>query len=143
METTPRTARRLVHLGRELLEAGDWEAFAEALRKDWTPARLSELLASGSPEVARCAAAGLGLIGGMSCTPVLVRGLHHVNPAVAWGAEHALWRIWFRACGPDAQRLACGVVRRLKIQPQPEIISELDTLIRNYPVFAEAYNQRG
>lgn len=141
MECTPRTGRRLLHLGQPLVEAGRFADLAGALRSEWPAERLSQLLQSDAADVARIAAVGLGLTGDMTACPALSTALHHADARVARAAEQALWNIWFRAAGPRARQTLNAIIRQRQIA-DAGAQDELDRLIRRHPTFAEAYHQR-
>jgi tetratricopeptide (TPR) repeat protein len=143
MNTPPLTAKRLLELAEPFLAERNDDGLAAALRPDWHPNRLIELLEVGSDAVSQVAAIGLGLIGGMPAAESLCRALYHRDAQVVRAAENALWNIWFRAGGLDAQDALYQAIQPIEIDQYAEAIRRLGLVIRNYPRFAEAYNQRG
>ncbi len=136
------TAGKLLELAKRHLPAGDVDEFAAALRHDWSARRLIELVSSGSPHVAHVASVGLGLIGGMTAVPALAEVLRLQNLDAVRAAESALWSIWFRAAGPAPQTELFNAMALIAENQTADGIAQITDLIRQYPRYAEAFDQR-
>jgi tetratricopeptide (TPR) repeat protein len=135
-------ARRLIELAKPYLLREDRDGLAGQLSDRWSPECLRLLLSSDESEVARTAAACLGLVGDLSDGASLAGLLHHQDAAVVAAAEDALWSIWFRAAGPMAQSVLTRIVRGIRAGETENVVPLLTELIRAYPCYAEAYHQR-
>jgi len=142
MYPTPRTSHRLAELVEDPANR-DSKTLIGALQAGcWTTPRLIDLLRHGAPDVARAAATCLGAMGGMSAAPALAEALRRPDAHLVRVAEHALWSVGFRAGGVEAQAelfeiLCCG-----NDDGAEWFIERFSRLIRNYPVYGEAYHQR-
>lgn len=133
---------QLIEQVRPFLERTDIAGLANHVALRWPAEHLAGLLSDGDPDVVKVAATCLGLIGSMQFNDDLAGLLAHDDPMVVAMVEHALWGIWMRAAGPRASRQLSHAIRWLNVQDYPRAIGELSNLLKRYPDFAEAYNQR-
>jgi tetratricopeptide (TPR) repeat protein len=126
----------------ELWAAGVQEAmreFRDAVRTRYTEGTLARLLTSADVKARRAAVLALGLIGTIEVNPAVAAVLRDSDLLVQRFAADALWELWFRGGTAEQNRLLQHAAR----DPDPvQARADLDTLIRQAPTFAEAYNQR-
>lgn len=135
-------------VGLRLLETvrsrlADRDGLAGHLQEHWSPECLVLLLGGNNYEVVKTAAICLGLIGGMSAGPALLKLLRHDDPTIVDAAEDALWSIWFRAGGPVAQPILYQIEESINDWQSKSAIARLTRLLFHYPAYAEIYHQRG
>jgi tetratricopeptide (TPR) repeat protein len=114
--------------------------FRSVVSERYSEGTLCRILASHiNPTARRAAAVALGLLGTMTSNAVVAQALIDPDPDVRIACMDALWDIWFRGDGSEQ-----GNELRQAIElPDPESrLAACDDLIREYPDFAEAYNQR-
>lgn len=109
------------------------------IRVRYSEATLQRLLAGPDPETRRAAVLALGLAGTYASNAALAKALHDEDELVAQTAADSLWEIWFRG-GPDDAALELR--RVLHLPDARQVLAGLDAMIREWPDFAEAYNQR-
>jgi len=134
--------RYLVEMVESYQPCGDRESLAAGLRSAWTPDCLCLLLSSDDPEVARCAALSVGLIGDARCGPALAELLYSEDEQVVEAAEDALWSIWLKAGGPRARNALLEAAHAIVEGDSDAVLPILSDLIDRYPGYAEAYHQR-
>ncbi len=100
------------------------------------------MLTDPNADLVKASVTSLAACGTMSDTPALARLLHHSDEAVATLAENALWSIWLRAGGPEANTLLIEAIEAMNENAYTQAVRRLDDAIRRCPDFAEAYNQR-
>jgi tetratricopeptide (TPR) repeat protein len=115
------------------------QAFRARVRQRYGGGTLQRLLDSADAEVRLAAVTALGMIGGMEANAPLAARLHDANPLVARKAADALWELWFRGATESQSRALHQIVHLPDFQ---QALAALDDLIREAPLFAEAYNQR-
>jgi len=126
----------------ELWAAGVQDAMREfrtAVRERYTEGTLARLLSSTDVRTRRAAVLALGLIGTIEVNPAVAAVLRDEDPLVQRFASDALWELWFRAGTVEQNRLLEQAARD---RDQSKARAELDSLIRQVPNYAEAYNQR-
>jgi tetratricopeptide (TPR) repeat protein len=126
----------------DLLQAGMLEGmrdFRNAVQAKYTEGTLQRLLTSPQTQLRRAAALALGLLGSMQSNPMLAKALRDDDTLVRKFATDSLWEIWFRA-GTHEQNLQ--LQHALQGPDLAATVAALDDLIREAPLFAEAYNQR-
>lgn len=126
----------------DLLEAGMQDAmraFRDEVRAKYTEGTLQRLLQAAPESVRRAAALALGLVGTMRSNQRLAAALRDPDRLVRKFAADSLWEIWFRGTSPD---LARQLRQATALPDAAQILGALDDLIREFPDFAEAYNQR-
>ncbi len=143
MDERSQAGTSLCALAHPFLERQDRDGLAAALSARWSPECLALLLDHASEPVAHVAVVCLGLIGGMPQAGAVAKLLHRDSITLAEAAEDALWGIWFRAGGPDAQRALRRAVDLGDRQVPQRAVALLDGLIARQPDFAEAHHQRG
>lgn len=72
----------------------------------------------------------------------LLRQLHSPRPDVRDLATQKLWKLWFGAAGPQAERELLSAERLIENEQLAQAESELNDIITRYPTFAEAWNRR-
>jgi tetratricopeptide (TPR) repeat protein len=126
----------------DLWAAGVQEAIREfraGVRARYNEGTLARLLTSTDAKTRRAAVLALGLLGTIEVNPAVAAVLHDDDPLVQRFAADALWEIWFRGGTADENRLLHQAVRD---RDSNKARADLDTLIRQAPNYAEAYNQR-
>jgi tetratricopeptide (TPR) repeat protein len=127
---------------RPILEQHDTALLARYLAVHHPHDNLRDLLATGHDEAVKMALVCLSVTGDMSDNAAIAALLHSDDPVTAAVAEHALWSIWFRGADEQARCELDAAVRLIGNGMLDEAISCLTKLLRAYPTFAEAYNQR-
>lgn len=113
--------------------------FREAVVNNYTDATLERLLTHLDPITRQAATLALGLVGGPRTAFAVSAMLHDRDRVVRRFAHDALWEIWFR--GEDENQ--CRKLREvLKLEDFSQSLAALDELVREYPTYAEAWNQR-
>jgi tetratricopeptide (TPR) repeat protein len=126
----------------ELWAAGVQEAmraFRADVRERYTEGTLARLLNSTDARTRRAAVLALGLIGTAEVAAAVAAVLRDEDPLVQRFASDALWELWFRGGTAEQNRL---LERAARGRDQSRAREDLDSLIRQAPNFAEAYNQR-
>ncbi len=135
-------SEEFIGLVRPLLESKDRDGLATLLKARWTCRQIAHLLGHDCPDVRKTAALALGLVGQRECLPGLIALLRDPDPMVNQMAEHALWNVWFRGGGCEAnQHLARGT-QALDRCDFACAVDHFNEAIAICPDFAEAYNQR-
>jgi len=128
----------------DLWQAGVQEAareFREVVRSLYSEGTLQRLLLSAEEPLSRRAAAfALGIVGQMASNPALAQALSDDgDDQVRRFSADSLWEIWFRGDAPEQAR---ELRQALSLPDFSQQIAALDDVVREYPSFAEAYNQR-
>lgn len=126
----------------DLLEAGLQEAmraFREEVLEKYTEGTLQRILTAGDNMARRAAALALGFVGTMRSNLALAVALKDEDGPVRNNAEDSLWEIWFRGDEPDH---GWQLQQAMTLPDHARALAAMDELIREYPDFAEAYNQR-
>jgi tetratricopeptide (TPR) repeat protein len=113
--------------------------FRRRVRNRYSEGSLQRLLSNPDVEVRRSAVLALGLTGSFDSNAFLARMLHDDDELVSRTASDSLWEIWFRG-GPDDANLELHRVMHLPDLLQ--VLAGLDEIVREWPEFAEAWNQR-
>jgi len=134
-------ARDFLEVTQPALAEGSATELARAVQARWSAEEVCPLLDHPEANVRRVAAVTLGLIGGQSVIDCLAAALHDTDRQVNEMAEHGLWSIWFRLCGPAA----CEPFRRglanVEAERYAAAIAPLEHAQQQAPDFAEAYSQ--
>jgi tetratricopeptide (TPR) repeat protein len=125
-----------------LLEAKNPDALLRLLESRWQCDQITALLKNPCSDVRKVACLALALVGGTCCLPDLAAQLKHPDPMVNQMAEHALWSIWFRAGGFEANHELCCGTMFLNKKEYDRATRHFSRAIELDPTFAEAYNQR-
>lgn len=104
---------------------------------------LEKLLAAPDVQVRAAAVLALGLLGTMNVNAALAARLKDQDADVRELATDALWSVWFRA-GTPVQNQELQRLMQLEVTgiDSAKVLTGFDSLIRQAPRFAEAYNQR-
>ena len=113
--------------------------FRDAVVNNYTDATLERLLTHSDPVTRQAATLALGLVGGPFTAPAVAEMLKDRDRIVRRYAHDALWEIWFRGEDEDQCRRLREV---LQLDDFAESMAALDDLVRDYPSYAEAWNQR-
>jgi tetratricopeptide (TPR) repeat protein len=113
--------------------------FRRRVRNRYSEGSLQRLLDHHDAEVRRAAVLAIGLTGTYQSNAALARKLHDEDELVARTASDALWEIWFRGGTEEANLELQRVVR---LGDAPRVLAGLNEIVREWPDFAEAYNQR-
>ena len=114
--------------------------FRQLVRTRYTEGTLNRILASHEDaEARRAAAAGLGWVGTFASNACLAGALRDADDRVTRLAADALWEVWFRGGSEEEAR---ELRQALSLFDSAERMAALDDLVRRFPEFAEAYNQR-
>lgn len=126
-----------------LFEASTEDARAEfrrLVRSRYTEGTLCRLLQSCESAVARRAAAvALGMVGTLASNAALAAGLKDDHESVTDAAADALWEVWLRGHTEEEAR---ELRQALSLFDAAERLAALDDVVRRFPEFAEAHNQR-
>ena len=129
-------------LFRRYLETEDTASYIRAVSERYTVATLQQLVQRGRPATRRSAVMALGFLGGYECNDLLGQALRDRDRAVRVLAENSIRSVWMRAAGENM----CGqlaIVRRLNTSGRfSDSIKRANLLIKQAPVFAEAWNER-
>ena len=127
----------------DLFRAGAEAAVAEfrqLVRERYTEGTLGRILASHlDPRHRRAAVTALGLVGTMASNAVVANALRDDDERVRAAAVDAVWEVWFR--GDDGGQ-GMELRQAIGLPDTDQRMAACDDLIREYPDFAEAYNQR-
>jgi len=113
--------------------------FRRKVRVRYNEGTLQRLLEHESLAVRRAAVLALGLIGTIHSNAALAKRLHDEDELVSKTASDSLWEIWFRG---DNDEAALELQRVMHLTDHDQILEELNAIIREYPDYSEAYNQR-
>ena len=113
--------------------------FRRRLRKHYTEGTLQRLLSHPDVEVRRASVLAIGLTGTFASNSPLARLLHDEDELVCETASDSLWEIWFRGGSEEAN---LELQRVMHLPDFLQVMAGLDDIIRNWPDFAEVYNQR-
>jgi tetratricopeptide (TPR) repeat protein len=126
----------LFHAGAEAAVA----EFRQLVRERYIEGTLVRILASHQdPHHRQAAAVALGLVGTMASNAAVASALRDEDEQVRTAAVESIWEIWFRG---DGSRQGRELRQVLGQQETDQRLAGCDELIREYPDFAEAYNQR-
>lgn len=128
----------------DLLEAGledGMQEFSRAVKCKYNEGTLQRLLVSQDQCARRASALALGLVGTLHSNARLATALHDEDRLVRKFAADSLWKIWLRGENSTESLRLQEVLSHAQADPVGTIAA-LDELIRQYPDFAEAYNQR-
>ena len=127
----------------DLFQAGLDAAVSEfrlAVEERYTEGTLARILSNHLDATSRRAAAvGLGLVGTMASNSAVAGALHDPDDDVRNTAAQVIWELWFRGdAGPQALELR----QALGLNDTGERVGALTEILREFPEYAEAYNQR-
>ncbi len=125
-----------------LLAQQDFAALASYLQGHYPPKELRAFLTDPSPQLIKASVTCLATTGTMADTPSVARLLHHADAEIVNLAENTLWSIWLRAGGASATAALVEAMEAMNDKAYAKATHLLDKVIRQYPNFAEAYNQR-
>jgi tetratricopeptide (TPR) repeat protein len=108
-------------------------------RSAWNKERLYQELLSGNESQQLRAASALVQLGGQQ---QLLDALKEGKPEARSVAKKALEYLWFNTAGPEAFHLAQSASDAADKQRFDEAIALLDRIVKQFPNFAEAWNQR-
>jgi tetratricopeptide (TPR) repeat protein len=113
--------------------------FRDSVLNNYSESTLQKLLANDDHTVRQAATLGLGLIGTNESVPFLVKKLHDSDSITRRFAHDSLWEVWFREAGEEP----CRRLREaLQLDDFQQGMAALDDIVREFPAFAEALNQR-
>ena len=124
------------------LEAKDWDLLLAIIQKHWTSHQVAGLLTCHHVDARKIAALAVGLVGQEDALDALSQILHDDDPMVVEMAEHAMWQIWFRGGGAEANAELARGAEALNTHDLDHAMEHLQTAIELSPHFCEAYNQR-
>lgn len=113
--------------------------FKDAVVNNYSDATLERLLSYPDSVTRQAATLALGLVGGLVTAPAVAARLKDRDRLVRRLAHDALWEIWFRGSDEEQCRRLRDVLR---LDDFAEGLAALDDLVRDYPDYAEAFNQR-
>jgi tetratricopeptide (TPR) repeat protein len=113
--------------------------FRRKVRVRYAEGTLQRLLDHDGVMVRRAAVLALGLTGSIHSNSALAKRLHDEDELVSKTASDSLWEIWFRG---DNDEAALELQRAMHLTDHQQIMNEVNAIIREYPGYAEAYNQR-
>ena len=109
------------------------------IRLRYNEGTLQRMLESPSAEMRRAAVLALGLAGTIQSNAALAKVLHDDDDLTARTASDSLWEIWFRGGSNEANS---ELQRVLHLADGAQMLDGLTTFVREWPEFAEAWNQR-
>jgi tetratricopeptide (TPR) repeat protein len=113
--------------------------FRNSIANNYTEATLQRLLANSDDRVRQAACLALGLLGTRDSASLVASRLQDESRMVRRFAHDALWEIWFRESGEEP----CRKLRlALQLEDFAQGLAALDDIVREYPSYAEAINQR-
>jgi tetratricopeptide (TPR) repeat protein len=115
-------------------------SYKKQVAQRYSEGTLLRLLDSTDATTRRAAVLALALLGSMEANEPVVARLHDEDGEVRQLATDALWKIWFRGGGSEANNLE--LQRLSRVRDRQKAAAGLDRLIAKAPAFAEAYNQR-
>lgn len=119
----------------------DTPGLLNCLNTQWPNPRLHEVLLCGDEDAAKVALTCLTLTGDGPDIPHIAQKLGDDDPSVARFAEYAMWTIWFRAGGADAESRLNQAVRLLSQNDLDTARELLLGIASDHPDYAEAINQ--
>jgi tetratricopeptide (TPR) repeat protein len=125
-----------------LLETRDLAGVLALCKSRWSAEQIVNLLACDQEDARKVASLALSLVGCDTCLPALAKQLKDVDPMVNQLAEHAMWSIWFRGGGEEANHQVCRGAQAIGRSDYEHAITHFDAAIQINPKFSEAYNQR-
>jgi tetratricopeptide (TPR) repeat protein len=115
-------------------------AFLRLVRDRYSEGTLGRILTSHhEARHRRAAVVALGLIGTMSSNAAVAEALKDDDEQVRISASESIWELWFRG---DGGRQGLELRQAVGLPETDQRSAACDDLIREYPDFAEAYNQR-
>ena len=123
------------------LQAGDTQAFVNAVNDHCTLGDLCQILEKGELNVRRIAAIALGLVGDQSVEEYLFKALHDEDHQVNKMAEHGLWAIWFKRGKSHALNTFRRGIDQLESNEYEAALDSFKKAAIADPNFSEAYNQ--
>ncbi|MEK7684260.1 MAG: tetratricopeptide repeat protein [Verrucomicrobiota bacterium] len=129
--------RRLYFLAGVIL--GVYFSFQILERSHWNKERLYRRLVSGSRPQRLSAA---GRLVDLNAQDELLRALKNPSADSRQLAENSLWHLWSHAAGEEAFRSAHAAGEAMENRAFAEAQVILNSLVRQYPAFAEGWNRR-
>lgn len=113
--------------------------FRESVLNNYSESTLQRLMQNNDPLVRQASTLALGFIGSQESVNQVSRMLRDSDQLVRRFAHDSLWEIWFRQSGEEP----CRRLREaLQLDEYQIALAALDDIIREYPNYAEAINQR-
>jgi tetratricopeptide (TPR) repeat protein len=125
-----------------LLEARDCAGLHQLLKSRWSAEQIVAVLTCNCEDARKVASLALSLVGCDKCLPALAKQLKDSDPMVNQLAEHAMWSIWFRCGGPEANHQVCRGAESIGRGDYEHAIKHFNAALQINPKFSEAYNQR-
>lgn len=113
--------------------------FRRRVRIRYSEGTLQRMLEHPAVGVRRATVLALGLTGTFQSNADLAKRLHDEDELVAKTASDSLWEIWFRG---DNDEACLELQRAVHLPDQHQVMACIDEVIREWPEFAEPYNQR-
>lgn len=113
--------------------------YRRKVRLRYKEGTLQRLLDHPSIRTRRAAVLALGLTGTVDSNAALAKLLHDEDELVSKTASDSLWEIWFRG---DNSEASIELQRIMHLTDREQVLAGIENLIRAWPDFAEAYNQR-
>lgn len=104
---------------------------------------LIDLLDGSTSSVRTAALMALVSLSDRRCVPHIARLLHDGSAEIASAAERALGCLWLRDAGCAAARRLREGIACVNNGDLPCALDTFDRLVRDFPEYAEAHNQRG
>ncbi|MDR2762315.1 MAG: tetratricopeptide repeat protein [Planctomycetaceae bacterium] len=134
---------RLTSFYLEYLQEHDISSFVKRSTRYYEQATIMRLSSSEQVDTRRAAAMALGFLGDYKSNPTLGKLLVDVDRSVRLLAESSIKNVWPRD-GSDYQRHELRVaMRNIANHNFDEAIRITNNLLDEYPLYAEARNQRG
>lgn len=120
----------------------DTAAFITEVAAHYQLSTLAVLARRGGRIERRAAIFALGLLGGYESNPILGEALRDSDRGVRLLADRGIRDLWMRQSGESARRRLCRIIRLNTCQRFSEADYASSELLRTFPDYAEARNQR-
>ena len=142
MDSLDRQQPRLTTLYRVYLKRHDTRSFIDQVMKCYDESTLIRLTGSACVETRRAAALVIGFIGTYQANASLGRLLQDRDRSVRLIAESSLKSVWSRDGSEEQRQELYTVMRLIAAQQFGEAVSRANILLDEFPLYAEARNQR-
>ncbi|MBL8800155.1 MAG: tetratricopeptide repeat protein [Planctomycetia bacterium] len=115
------------------------EDFKKLATARYSEGTFERMLTHPNVDARRAAVLAMGLAGTMTVNKAVAACLHDGDNQVRQLAGDALWSMWFRA---ESESNVRELHRLVRLRNPEKALAGFETLLKNAPGFAEAYNQR-
>jgi tetratricopeptide (TPR) repeat protein len=126
----------------DLAAGGDLKKFVRRVKRRYTEGTLQRLLLHDDVKTRAAALVALRFVGSMASNAAVAARLRDDRPHLRELAEGTIWTLWFRAESAGGMEELQRLARLIADEKYAPALAGLTRLLRKYPRFAEAYNQR-